>query len=72
MINVPLSDDVYLRAQAASLNQDGYVERGPQELGGSEDTIARLQLGWHPSDDVQRHVRRDCTRTPSPTAARPI
>jgi iron complex outermembrane receptor protein len=52
MINVPLGDELYLRAQAASLNQDGYVTRGPQELGGSEDTIARLQLGWHPSDDL--------------------
>jgi iron complex outermembrane receptor protein len=52
MINVPLSDQLYLRAQAASLNQDGYVTRGPQELGGNEDTIARLQLGWHPSDDL--------------------
>ena len=52
MINVPLSDQLYLRAQAASLNQDGYVTRGPQELGGNDDTIARLQLGWHPSDDL--------------------
>ena len=51
MINVPLGDELYLRAQAASLNQDGYVTRGPQELGGSEDMIARLQLAWHPSDE---------------------
>jgi iron complex outermembrane receptor protein len=51
MINVPLGDELYLRAQAASLNQDGFLRRGPQELGGSDDTIARLQLAWHPSDD---------------------
>lgn len=50
MVNVPLSDDVYLRAQAARLSQDGYVRRGPQMLGDSEDTILRMQLAWHPSD----------------------
>lgn len=50
MVNVPLSDQVYLRAQGASLQQDGFLRRGPQVLGGSEDTVARLQLAWHPSD----------------------
>jgi iron complex outermembrane receptor protein len=50
MVNLPLSDDVFLRAQLASLNEDGFLRRGPQELGGSEDTIARLQLAWEPSD----------------------
>jgi iron complex outermembrane receptor protein len=53
MVNVPLSDTVFLRAQAASLNQDGYVRRGPQLLGGSEDTMLRLQLAVEPSDDLQ-------------------
>src|SRR5687768_12152214 len=52
MINVPLSDQVFLRAQAASLNEDGFLRRGPQELGGSEDTVARLQLAWEASDAV--------------------
>src|SRR5690606_29218612 len=37
MINVPLSDEFYLRAQAAVLEQDGFVERGPQTLGDSDD-----------------------------------
>ncbi len=50
MINVPLSDEVFLRAQAASLEEDGFVRRGPQELGSNDDTIARLQLTWEPSD----------------------
>jgi iron complex outermembrane receptor protein len=50
MINLPLSDSVFLRAQAASLSEDGFLRRGPQELGGSEDTIARLQLAWEASD----------------------
>ncbi|MGB7215634.1 MAG: TonB-dependent receptor, partial [Gammaproteobacteria bacterium] len=52
MINVPLSDEVFFRAQAARLRQDGYVRRGPQNLGDSEDTILRLQLAWEPSDKV--------------------
>ena len=52
MINQPLNDELYLRAQGAFLHQDGFLRRGPQELGGSEDTVARLQLGWHPSDTL--------------------
>jgi iron complex outermembrane receptor protein len=50
MINVPLTDQIYLRAQGAYLHQDGFVERGPQSLGSSEDNVARLQLAWRPSD----------------------
>jgi iron complex outermembrane receptor protein len=52
MINVPLTDQLFLRAQGAYLSEDGFVQRGPQALGDSEDTVARLQLGWHPSDTV--------------------
>jgi iron complex outermembrane receptor protein len=53
MINVPLSETLFLRAQGASLEQDGYVRRGPQLLGSSEDTIGRLQLAWEASDDLK-------------------
>jgi iron complex outermembrane receptor protein len=53
MVNIPLSDTVYLRAQGASLSQDGYVRRGEQLLGGSEDTMLRLQLAVEPSDDLR-------------------
>jgi iron complex outermembrane receptor protein len=52
MLNVPLSEQVYLRAQGAYLQEDGYVQRGPQMLGGSEDTVARVQLGVNPNDNV--------------------
>ena len=52
MINVPLSESVFLRAQGATFNEDGYLRRGPQELGGNEDTIVRVQLGWDATDDV--------------------
>ena len=49
MINLPLSDELFFRAQGASLNQDGYVTRGPQELGGAEevDRAAAARVGTH-------------------------
>jgi iron complex outermembrane recepter protein len=52
MINVPLSDTVFMRAQAASLEQDGILRRGPQLLGGNDDTLARVQIAWEPSDTL--------------------
>ena len=52
MFNVPLNDKLFLRMQAATLEQDGFVRRGPQELGSNDDQIGRIQLGWHPSDDL--------------------
>ena len=52
MINVPFGEQVFLRAQAASLEQDGFVQRGPQSLGSNDDTIARVQLAWEASDAV--------------------
>src|SRR5690606_9131641 len=42
MVNVPLGDTVFLRVQGGYFEQDGYVRRGTQNLGGSEDTIGRL------------------------------
>ena len=53
MINVPLGDNVFFRAQGGSLSQDGYVQRGTQLLGSSEDTLARLQLAIEPSDSLR-------------------
>ncbi len=53
MINVPITDSVFFRAQGGSLSQDGYVTRGTQELGGMEDVIGRLQLAIEPSDDLR-------------------
>src|SRR5688572_25552965 len=52
MINAPLGERLFLRAQAASLEQDGFVQRGPQSLGSNDDTIARVQLAWEPSDTL--------------------
>jgi iron complex outermembrane receptor protein len=44
MINVPLGKGWALRAQAAYLDEDGYVSRGTQELGAEKDYIGRVQL----------------------------
>ncbi len=51
--NVPLSDTAFLRVQGASLSQDGYVTRGSQELGGTDETLFRIQLGLEPSDNLR-------------------
>jgi iron complex outermembrane receptor protein len=70
MINVPLSDNVFLRAQAAALEQDGFLRRGPQELGGNDDTYARLQLTVEPSDTVSLRfgaIHSDSESDGSPT-----
>jgi iron complex outermembrane receptor protein len=53
MVNVPLSDTVFFRVQGGSLSQDGYVQRGTQLLGSSEDTLGRLQLAIEPSDALR-------------------
>lgn len=57
MINIPLSDNVFIKGEVASLNRDGYVERfgvsGDQsDLGDVDDTIASLALRWVASDRV--------------------
>jgi iron complex outermembrane receptor protein len=53
MINAPITDNFFIRAQGAFLEQDGFVRRGPQLLGSSEDTIARLRGAWLPSETVK-------------------
>jgi iron complex outermembrane receptor protein len=53
MVNVPVNDKLALRAQAAYLNQEGYVTRGSQELGGSEDWLGRIQASYEFTDAVK-------------------
>lgn len=70
MVNLPLSDTVALRMQAASLEQDGYVKRGPQMLGSNDDQFARLQLAWEPNEDFRVNfgvMYTDSYSTGSPT-----
>jgi len=52
MVNIPLTDTFAVRAQGAYLNEDGYVQRGTQWLGGEEDKIGRLQARWEATDSV--------------------
>jgi iron complex outermembrane receptor protein len=70
MLNVPITDSVFLRAQAASLEQDGFLRRGPQKLGGNDDTYARLQLTVEPSDTLSLRfgaIHSDSESDGSPT-----
>ncbi|MEP7246510.1 MAG: TonB-dependent receptor [Gammaproteobacteria bacterium] len=53
MVNIPVNDRFSLRAQAAYLNEEGYVKRGSQELGGSEDKLARIQAAFDVTDNVK-------------------
>lgn len=52
MFNTPLTDTLAVRGQAVSMKQDGYVERGPQDLGSSDNLILRLRARWDASQDV--------------------
>jgi iron complex outermembrane receptor protein len=56
MVNLPLSDSVAVRLQAARLEQEGHVRRGPTLLGGSEDWLARAQLLWDASENVRVNI----------------
>ena len=56
-VNVPLSDNVFVKAELASLNRDGYVERfgvsGDQsKLGNVNDTVGSLALRFIPNESV--------------------
>jgi iron complex outermembrane receptor protein len=53
MVNLPVGDNMALRLQAAHMEQDGYVTRGPEKLGGSEDWIGRAQLAVDFSDNLK-------------------
>ena len=53
MVNIPVNDRFALRAQAAYTNQDGYVRRGSQLLGSSEDVLGRLQAAVDITDNVK-------------------
>jgi iron complex outermembrane receptor protein len=53
MINVPLTENFFIRAQGAVMEQDGYVRRGPQLLGSTDDTVMRLRAAWLPSETVK-------------------
>lgn len=49
-VNLPISDNAALRVQGAWLNQGGWVRRGSQMMGETEDFIGRATLRVVPSD----------------------
>jgi len=49
MVNVPINDSLAVRVQGATLNQQGYVQRGSEMLGESSDSIGRFQARFEPS-----------------------
>jgi iron complex outermembrane recepter protein len=53
MVNLPVSDRVALRLQAAHLEEDGHVHRGPELMGGSEDWIGRIQAAIKLTDTAK-------------------
>jgi iron complex outermembrane receptor protein len=53
MVNVPIGETFAVRGQGAYLKQDGFVERGSQMLGGSEEVLGRLQLAWTPNENFR-------------------
>jgi iron complex outermembrane recepter protein len=53
MVNIPVSDRLSLRAQAAFLNEEGYVKRGTQNLGSSKDAVGRLQALFTATENVK-------------------
>ena len=51
-LNLPLGESAALRVQGAYLNQGGWVQRGPQDLGSTTDYIGRADLRFEPSSDL--------------------
>ena len=52
MVNIPVNDKLALRAQGGWLHEDGYVHRGTQTLGGSDDKVIRLQAKFDPTSNL--------------------
>ncbi len=63
MANVPLNDNIFIRGQAGYQHEDGYVQKGPQELGGGEEVFARLQAKFVPSDAFSATLSYAYTRS---------
>lgn len=62
-VHLPLGDTVAIRASLASLQQDGYVDRGDGVDLGDDDTITgRAALAWYPSDRLAVDLNADYTR----------
>ena len=52
-VNFPVGEKLSVRAQAAYLHEDGFVERGTQDLGGNISRLGRLQMAYDFTDNVK-------------------
>ena len=61
MVNLPISDELFLRASVSSLEQDGYVIRTAdnKDLGNQDTKTGRLALRWVPSDNFTADLSFD-------------
>ena len=61
-INIPVSDQFYVKATGATFNQDGYVERADGiDLGDNNTDIARLNARWLATDNLTLNWSLDWT-----------
>jgi iron complex outermembrane receptor protein len=72
MVNIPLSDTTAIKLSAAVQKQDGYVDRGPVDMGNTDDSVLRLQLRSELSDDIQLDFQVSHSETKSNGDARDI
>jgi iron complex outermembrane receptor protein len=56
MVNLPVSDSFAIRAQAAYLDEDGYVRRGTEKLGAQRDVVGRVLARWEPAAGLRATV----------------
>jgi len=56
MVNLPVNDRFAVRLQGAHLKDGGYVRRGPDLMGGTEDWVGRVQAAFQASDSVKLTV----------------
>lgn len=63
-LNVPLTDNLFVRLTGATINRDGYVIRLPDglDLGNQKKLIGRAAVRWEPSDQTTIDLAFDITR----------
>ena len=62
-VHVPVSESVALRANLASMTQDGYVDRADGiDLGNDDTFTGRVSVAFQPSDDFSALITADITR----------
>lgn len=65
MVNAPLGDTTAIRFSAGTREQDGYVMRGPIDLGNTDDSVYRVQLRSELSDSVSLDLQASHSTTKS-------